>query len=86
MNTTKKFGSFSSSEDPQKLAATVTGAIIGCSSLIIFGLGRLGLPVSVEQVTTYAGVLGTAVGAIWTLYGLIRKAVIAFATRNQPQV
>lgn len=72
----------SSSEDPQKLAATVTGSIIAVSSLLVLVAGHFGFPLTVEQVTTYAGELGTAVGAIWAVFGLVRKMVIAIQQKN----
>lgn len=73
----KRFGALSSSEDPQKLAASVTGSIVACASLIVFFAGHLGFSVNVEQVTNFAGLLGTAAGAIWAVFGVIRKIVIA---------
>lgn len=77
----RKYGALSSSEDPQKLAATVTGVIVSLASLIVLVASNLGFPLNVQQVTSFAGILGTAVGAIWALYGLVRKVVIAIATK-----
>lgn len=77
----RKFGALTSSENPDKLAATITGLIVTCASLIVLFAGQLDLPLSMEQVTAQAGVIGTGVGAIWTLFGLLRKIVIAIATR-----
>lgn len=80
---TRKFGALTSSVDPEKLAMTVSGLIISSASLIVLIAGRFGFPLTVEQLTTYAGELGTAVGFIVTTYGLIRKLVVKIATRNQ---
>ncbi len=79
----KRFGAFSSSEDPSKLAASVTGTLVAFSSLIVFFAGHAGFPLSVEQVTNYAGVLGTAIGSIWAVWGLSRKAFIAILAKFQ---
>lgn len=73
----KPLGVLASSENPDKLAASITGSIIAVSSLIILGAGHLGFPLTVEQVTNFAGELGAAGGAIYALFGLLRKMVIA---------
>ena len=79
--TKRKFGVFSSSENPEQLALTVKGIIVSLASLIVLVAAGLGFPVSVEQVAVLAGSIGTAVGAIATLSGLIRKIVIAVQAR-----
>ena len=74
----KLFGSInvSSSSDPEKLAATVSGIIVSASSLIVFGAWKfLGITLVDAQVSAFATQVGLGTGAIWTLYGLIRKLV-----------
>lgn len=77
----KKFGFFSSSEDPEKLGNTAKGLIIGCATLIIFGANQLGYDVTSEQVTEVAIQVGTVISTLWTLYGIIKKIVVAKASR-----
>lgn len=74
----------SSSENPQKLAVTVTGIIVALASLIVLFAGHLGFPITVQQVTDFAGALGTAVGTIVTVAGIIRKVIIAMSTKSVP--
>lgn len=81
--TNRKFGALSSSQDPQKLAAWVTGIIISLSSVIALVLSKvLSLPVSAEQVAGLASSIGAAIGAIWFLFGLIRSGVARLAEKN----
>jgi hypothetical protein len=75
--------SIASSEDMNKLADTVKGILIGLSSVIIFVASLKGIPISEAQVLLFAkqagttiGAFGAAVGAITTLYGLLKKAII----------
>lgn len=83
MNTQRRFGSLSSSTDPEKLSATVTGLIVSIASVLALLLSKvLGLPITAEQVATYAGSIGSAVGGIWFLFGLIRKGVVALAQKS----
>lgn len=84
MQDNRKFGAITSSVDPEKIALTVSGLMISSASIIVIVLGHLGFPVSVEQVTNFAGALGTTIGFIVTVYGLIRKLLVKIATRNNP--
>ena len=85
----KKFGAFTSSEDYTKLADTVKGVIVSLSSIIIFIGALKGFPVSQDQIIQFAqqagttiGAFGTAVGSIWTLYGLIKKIIVAITKQS----
>lgn len=76
MENRKLFGSIdiSSSADPTKMAATVQGIIVGCSSLIIFGAWQIfGITLMDAQVSSFAVQVGLATSATLTLYGLARK-------------
>jgi hypothetical protein len=77
----RKFGALSSSEDPQKLADTVKGIIIGASTLIIFIAQQMGFEIASETITQMAVVLGAAISSVWTLYGIVKKIVIAVRAR-----
>lgn len=89
MNTEKRFGAFSSSEDPQKLADTVKGAIISISSVIIFIGAWKGITVDQAGIEAFAQQIGTtvsavtfAVGTVWTTYGLIKKGVMKLVEKK----
>lgn len=77
----KPLGILGSSVDSTKLASTITGTLIACASLIVLVAGHLGFPLTVEQVTTFAGELGTAVGAIIAVFGVCRKVLLAVHTK-----
>lgn len=74
----KKFGALSSSADPSKLSATVSGVILSFSALIIYGAGLLGVPLVADQVTLFATQVGLAIGSLTFLYGLVRKGLVRF--------
>ena len=83
----KKFGSFSSSIDPQKLSATVEGAIMTVSSLIIFVAAWKGIQVDQNQILAFAqnagataAAFGTAIGLGYSLFGILRKIVVKLTT------
>ena len=76
----KRFGALSSSEDPQKLADTVKGVIVGLSGLIIIGLHLIGIDIGSAQVSSFASEAAIAISSIWTGYGLIKKFIIWFQT------
>lgn len=85
----KKFGALSSSTDPSQLAATIQGLIISFSSIIIFIGALKGIPVTEAGVASFAqqagataGAIGTAIGGIVTIYGLVRKIIVMFFSKN----
>lgn len=77
----KNLGAIGSSIDPTKLSTTVSGVIIGLSVLIIWFAQSLGFVVTNEQITTMAVQLGSAVATVVTLYGIIRKVLVAISTK-----
>ncbi len=84
----KKFGALTSSEDYSKLADTVKGVIVSLSSVIIFIGALKGFSVTTNQIAQFAqqagttiGAFGTAIGSIWTMYGIIKKIVIKFTQK-----
>lgn len=83
MNTTRRFGAFSSSDNPQQLADTVKGLLIGASGLIIYLASLMGIELINEQISAFAAVLATSISAVWTLFGLIKKIVVAITKRNE---
>ena len=74
-----------SSADPNKVSATITGFIISLSSLIILVAGYYGFSIAPEQITASAAQLGTAIGSIVFIFGLIRKIIIAINLKVNPQ-
>jgi len=77
----KKFGALSSSIDPEKLSASVSGAILSVSALIIMFGGFLGVPLTQNEVATFASTAGLGVGSLWFLYGVLRKIIVAVNQR-----
>lgn len=89
MNTEKRFGSFSSSEDPQKLADTVKGAIISISSILIFigaykgiTVDQAGVEAFAQQIGTTVSAVTTAIGLVWTTYGLLKKGLMKLVEKK----
>lgn len=77
----KRFGAFSSSSDPDRLGDTVKGVIIALSTLIILVASWMGFEVGSEQVTNAAIIIGASISSVWTLYGLVKKIVVAVIAR-----
>ena len=80
----RKFGALSSSEDSQKLADTVKGAIQLVGGLVVY-FGYSQLTGDINSIADQVGVavtLGTSFyGASMTLYGLIKKLVVKVAQK-----
>ena len=74
---TKKFGSLTSSVDPQALSATVSGCILGASVIIIWIAHLLGFDIGSADVSAFAIQAGATVAFLWTIFGIIRKIVVA---------
>lgn len=81
---TKKYGILSSSVDPQKLALTVRGimiAVIPTGLLVsrMFGveLGEGDLNSLVSGVETFIIAVGGVIAAALTLWGVVRKIMVA---------
>lgn len=77
----RKFGSLSSSTNPEQLSATVSGAILSVSSLIVFLAGWMGVPLAESEIAEVAQQAGMAAGALWFLYGAVRKLVVSLQQR-----
>lgn len=71
-----KFGSLSSSVNPNKLGATVEGLIMGGSVFIIFLAHQAGLNIGSAEVSVFAVQVGSIVSTSWFLFGAIRKIVV----------
>lgn len=77
----RKYGALSSSTNPEEVANTVKGFIVSIASVILLIAPLAGISITLEQITTLAGQLGLAAGAVWTLYGLGMKLVAYFAKK-----
>jgi len=75
----KDYGIFGSSEDSTRIGDTVRGLVISLSAVIIFAAAHFNVALEQSQVVDLATALGGAVGAVWTLYGLIKKAIVKFS-------
>jgi hypothetical protein len=69
---------FNSSTDPEQLSATVSGLILSCSALIVFGAAHFSIVLGDAQVSALATEVGLAAGTLWTLFGIVRKIVMIF--------
>lgn len=71
-----------SSQDPTKVSATVTGAIVSLSSFIVaFAQITFHVQLVPEQISQLATGLGMTAGAIWFLFGLFRKVAVKMGSR-----
>lgn len=78
----KKFGSWSSSQNPEELANRVKGIVVASSSIIIFIVARIfHVTWTPNDVLSLATEAGTVVGAIWTLYGVGLAIITKFKAR-----
>ena len=81
MDTKRDLGLLGSSTDSTQLGAMVSGLIVTFSAVIILVLGKFGIMIDNAGVTALASQAGLAIGAIWTLYGLVRKLLIKVAVK-----
>lgn len=73
----KKFGALSSSIDPDQLSATVSGAILTASSIIIvLAHSIFGITIVPDAITQFAQQAGITIGFLWMVFGLVRKLVV----------
>lgn len=78
----KRFGAFSSSVDPEKLAKTVEGSIKALAGFIAFlGVGQVTGDINniAEQAAQLVTLGYSIYGVSETLFGLIRKVFVAIS-------
>jgi len=68
-----------SSVNPNQLSTTISGLIITLSSVIILVASKYGLVISTDDISSIATQVGLAIGALTTIYGLIRKLLVKFS-------
>ena len=61
-----------SSADPAQLSLTIKGLIVFVPSIVAL-LAIFGLNIAAESVTEFINQFAVAVGALMTLYGIVRK-------------
>ena len=80
----RKFGVFSSSVDPNKLAKTVEGVLKGVGGLVAFW-GATAVAGDVNSLATQLSQIVTLgyslLGASEVAFGLLRKIVVAFTSK-----
>jgi hypothetical protein len=79
----KNLGVLGSSTDPQKLSMMVSGFILGASVIIVWLAHLLGFNLVDADISNFATQAGTAVAFLMSLYGLIRKIVVAIQQKWQ---
>lgn len=86
--TPRKFGAFSSSVDPSQLSATIEGLITTIASLLVFfgvlsAADSITLLAHMNQLITNVMILIPLTVSMWglckTIFGLLRKAVVAWS-------
>lgn len=66
----RKFGSITSSQNPEEIATRVKGIVLAMSSIIILVAGQFfNVHLSANDVISMATELGAVAGAVTTLYG-----------------
>ena len=77
MNPSRRFGAFSSSENPDQLAARVKAVILGSSGLIIFAVGKIfHIELNPSDVVALATDASFVVASIFFTYGICKKWTI----------
>lgn len=81
-NMNRKYGSFSSSQNPEQISNRVKGVVLSLSAIIIFVAGNwLNISLQPNDVADIATQLGAVAGAIWTIYGFILSVVARFSQK-----
>lgn len=78
----RKYGAFTSSQNPEEISNRVKGIILSLSAIIIFVAGNVfNINLQPNDVTDIATQLGGVIGAIWTIYGAIMALIARFAQK-----
>jgi len=77
MNPSRRFGAFSSSENPDQLAARVKAVILGAGTIIIWLVGKyFHISLTPDDIMSFATDSSGVVASIWFTYGLLKKWTI----------
>lgn len=74
-------GAVGSSTNPAEVSASVSGLILAFSSVIILIAGSMGLNVAQTEIAEFSAQVGTAIGAVWFIFGVVRKVVVALSVK-----
>lgn len=73
----RRFGAFSSSENPEQLAARVKAIILASSTLITWAVARFfNITLTPSDIMSLATDAGTLTASIWFVYGLLKQWTI----------
>lgn len=73
-----------SSQSPDQISHTVRGIVLSFSAFIILiGVSVFHVTLTSDNVAAFAADLGTLAGAIWTVYGIVMKAVMWLGRKPQ---
>lgn len=78
----KRFGAFSSSANPEKLALTWKGALIGLIPLVIAIAAALGVNIAEADLTQGVEAITSIVAGATVVFGLARKIYFAVVSRG----
>lgn len=84
----KKFGSLTSSQDPNEIANKVKGIVLMSSSVAIFVAARfIGIALTADDMVSLATEVSGIAGAVWAIYGSILHLITWFyQVRQGPTV
>ena len=83
MNTIKSWAQ--SSQDPTAIANTIKGIVLAASGIITFAaLSFFHITLTATDIVNLATNLSIAGGAIWTVWGILMKGVMWFASVKAP--
>lgn len=78
----RKYGAFTSSQNPTEIANRVKGATLALSSVIIFLASHFfGIVLTANDVVSLATQLSGVAGAVWVIYGFILSAIAYFTKK-----
>lgn len=79
----KRFGAFSSSVDPQKLALTISGALKLITGIAVYYgvVQQIDADSLIAAVTSLITIAWTAYGLLQTITGILRKIVVFFSKK-----
>lgn len=77
MNSNRRFGAFSSSENPEELAGRVKAVILAAGTLIIWGASTLfKIHLTSDDIISLATSVSATVAAIWAAYSSVKAVAI----------
>lgn len=78
----RKYGAFTSSQNPEEISNRIKGIVLASSSIIIFVASQFfHIQLQPSDLVTFATTISGVAGAVWTIYGFI-LSVIAYFTKK----